>query len=252
MPLPPWVLVSPTAVVHHVRDEGALRALAEAEDGLILGCSKNLLRRLVDPSNKKAIKELPQHQKQWQLLQKVKWLQRVDDATVIVPIIGDAAHFVKDFAEVREQGDMIAIDPKRLGEFLTDGTIRRDGTRVDTFATKGSEKGSKYRWRLLATAPADADQHFLHVAPGYPTAPPAGSCRRLKCPFCLVAAAPTVARDTNVRTAHRRTRPLSTAPLICPSTHTHLPLTRHSMCGRWVERVHPPLRTTPVLLRLRR
>ena len=237
MPLPPWSLISNNGVYHYVRDEAALRVLAEEQDLVLEKCSTNLLRRLVDPRNKKALDKLPQHQKQWQLLEKVKWLQRVDDETVVVPIVGNAKHFVTHFAKSRVEGDMLDLGEERLGEFLTDGTIRRDSTRVDTLATRGS----KYRWRLLEHAPSDANQFFPHVAPGYPTAPPAGSCRRLKCPFCLVAAAPTMARDNNVRAA---IAPAPAAPAARAHRPTHLPthphlliLTRHSVRGRWVDRL---------------
>ena len=53
MVLPPWCLVSPEGRPHHVADDGALLDLAK-QHGLIMGKKKeNLLRRLVDPSNKK-------------------------------------------------------------------------------------------------------------------------------------------------------------------------------------------------------
>ena len=86
---PAWHIVSPTGVIHVVRDEAALKTLAEQEPELVVR-RENLLVRLhvVDPKNKKRLEGLPVHQKHWQLLQRVVWLQRVDDSTVLLPIIG--------------------------------------------------------------------------------------------------------------------------------------------------------------------
>ena len=35
--------------------------------------------------------QLPQHRRQWQLLDRVRWLERTDSGALL-PIIGDAAH----------------------------------------------------------------------------------------------------------------------------------------------------------------
>ena len=51
---PPWNLVSPHGVLHHVRDDAALLALARSTPGLYHEQKRNnLLRELVDPGNKK-------------------------------------------------------------------------------------------------------------------------------------------------------------------------------------------------------
>ena len=89
---PPWHLVSPSGVLHHVPGADELLWLARQE-GLIT-LKKNLLRELVDPSCKTALNKLPQHRQQWQLLERVRWLQRVDGGAIVL-IVGDAYHFMK-------------------------------------------------------------------------------------------------------------------------------------------------------------
>ena len=49
----PWHLVSPTGRVHYVADEPALRVLAVQHGLLKKSSGENMLRRLVDPSDKK-------------------------------------------------------------------------------------------------------------------------------------------------------------------------------------------------------
>ena len=86
---PPWHLVSPAGVVHVVHDEVQLRALAESESEELIVRRENLLRKLVDPDSRMALNQLPVHKKHWQLLQRVVWLERVDNG-YLLPIIGGA------------------------------------------------------------------------------------------------------------------------------------------------------------------
>jgi hypothetical protein len=92
---PPRTLVSPTGVQYHVLNLAELDALADAEgdgDGL-----KDDLHKLVGLRvHSKSATQLPQHRRQWQLLDRVRWLERTDSGALL-PIIGDAAHFVKRF-----------------------------------------------------------------------------------------------------------------------------------------------------------
>ena len=73
----PWRLVSPSGVIHVVRDDDELKALAVAEPEVVVH-RKNILKKLVDPQNTKDLLELPMHQKHWQLLERVVWLERTD------------------------------------------------------------------------------------------------------------------------------------------------------------------------------
>ena len=93
---PPWQLVSPSGVIHVVRDEIALKELAAQEPDLMDG-RKNRLRTLVDPQGSKSLDELPQHQKHWQLLQRVVWLQRVDNGMLLPIVGGDGNFYVNTF-----------------------------------------------------------------------------------------------------------------------------------------------------------
>ena len=57
---PPWRLISPAGVIHVVRDEDELKALAGAEPDVVVR-RENLLKKLVDPKNTKALLALPMH-----------------------------------------------------------------------------------------------------------------------------------------------------------------------------------------------
>ena len=109
----PWFLVSPFGVLFYVADEATLRALAVDSDLVKSSNGENLLRKLVDPANKFSVDQLPQHVKQWQLLCRVKWLQRKDSGA-LVPVIGDAANFVSRFASLREDMKHLSIRTSRM------------------------------------------------------------------------------------------------------------------------------------------
>ena len=47
-------------------------------------------------ATKKGSDKLPQHRNHWQLLQKVRWLQRVDDPAVVLPVVGGEGSYVVD------------------------------------------------------------------------------------------------------------------------------------------------------------
>ena len=51
---PPWRLVSPSGVIHVVRDDDELKALAVAEPEVVVH-RKNILKKLVDPHRKSAL-----------------------------------------------------------------------------------------------------------------------------------------------------------------------------------------------------
>ena len=80
----PWNLVSPSGVIHAVRDESSLRTLANSDEGL-----HQDLRKLVGLRvERSTAKELPRHKQHWQLLERVVWLQRVDTESITLPIVG--------------------------------------------------------------------------------------------------------------------------------------------------------------------
>ena len=62
---PPWHIVSPSGVIHYVADAKALRALAKANDELIVS-RNNKLRDLIG-KHEDTLDELPLHRKSWQL-----------------------------------------------------------------------------------------------------------------------------------------------------------------------------------------
>jgi hypothetical protein len=135
-------------VYHYVRDEACLVLLASGDKKLLLD-----LRKLVGlvVANKDA-NALPRHKQQWQLLQRLEWLERCDSGER-VPIVGDASHFVINFAHHRE--DMLTFDASRLRQFLNGGWIWSNTVKVFEI----SQKGNPYRWRLVDAPPA-ADEFF--------------------------------------------------------------------------------------------
>mmetsp|Transcript_7846 Transcript_7846/g.11969 ORF Transcript_7846/g.11969 Transcript_7846/m.11969 type:complete len:318 (-) Transcript_7846:529-1482(-) len=149
---PPWTLVAPSGVLHHVRDEDALRLLAVGDPGFL-----NDLRKLVGLFvERSTCKKLPLHKRQWQLLERVRWLQRVDSGEHI-PIVGDARHYVQSFAHSRD--DTAHFDELRLNQFLNGGWIWSNSKKVFEYA----QKGSPYRWRLV-----DAPPNAAHLLPSVP------------------------------------------------------------------------------------
>ena len=77
------------------------------------------------------------HIKHWTLLQKLRCLQRVDDASDILFIIGgDADFFVTNFAKLRL--DTAAFLPNRLAEFMGKGWIKSNNEQVVEFSPMGS------------------------------------------------------------------------------------------------------------------
>ena len=94
-PPPPWVLVSASGVLHHVRD---LAALAELAERPWCHVKKSNLRQLVG-ENKNSSAALPEHKGQWQLLRKAAWIER--DGGELVHVVGSARHFLEHFVCVR-------------------------------------------------------------------------------------------------------------------------------------------------------
>ena len=176
MVLPPWHIVSPTGVIHVVRDEAALKTLAAQEPELVVR-RENLLVRLhvVDPKNKKRLEGLPVHQKHWQLLQRVVWLQRVDDSTVLLPIIGgDGSFYVDNFCGSHRREDSEFFDGPRLQHFMKHGWVWST-----TKSYEYAQRYTSYRWRRVDAGflPSDPEGHgLLYQQSG---------------PFALISAAPS-------------------------------------------------------------
>ena len=76
--------------LHYVTDEAQLFGpwpeASPVSTYLRRGERKNLLRELVDPACKKDVEKLPQHRAQWQLLQRVRWLERADSRETLLPL----------------------------------------------------------------------------------------------------------------------------------------------------------------------
>jgi hypothetical protein len=143
---PPWVLVSPSGVIHHVRNEQALKRLAESDTSLYSD-----LRKLVGLlMEKKTAQQLPQHKQQWQLLARVRWLQRCDNEE-LVAVIGDTEHFIREFAAFRD--DMQLFDSSRLQQLLNKGWLWSNAEKVNEYIPKGST----VKWRRFSGQPAQAE-----------------------------------------------------------------------------------------------
>jgi hypothetical protein len=141
-PPPPWKLYSPSGFVFHVRDSVHLTQLA-AEVGVAAARMKELVG-LKPPQKGK----LPQYRVQWQLLQHVKVIQRVDDLSRLVPIVGDATHFVQSFAKTQQ--DTEHFEPTRLASFLN-GNLKSTGKKTLIYA----KKGVVHKWQLASGSPVE-------------------------------------------------------------------------------------------------
>jgi hypothetical protein len=105
---PPWHLVSPTGATYVVTNAEALKELAKSTPGLIDSSRTNLLAILVGAGHdSKALADLPLHKKNWQLRQRVEWIQRIDAPAIILPIIGgDGTFFVNTFFAHRDAAEV--------------------------------------------------------------------------------------------------------------------------------------------------
>ena len=75
-----------------------------------------------------ALNQLPMHVKNWQLMERCCWLQRVDNLDVIPVVGGDGAFFVNNFAHRRT--DTSAFLSNRLNEFISKGWLWSNTEKV--------------------------------------------------------------------------------------------------------------------------
>jgi hypothetical protein len=154
---PPWQLVSPAGVVHVVRDEAALTALGKLNPDVIVN-RENVLRKLVDPKNRKAAAPVPLHQTHWQRLERVVWLRRVGTEDLLPIVGGDGEFYVKHFVGPQHREDTRLFDGKRLQHFVKHGWVWST-----TQSYEFGQKGTNVRWRRcdIGFIPDDIESHGL-------------------------------------------------------------------------------------------
>ena len=134
----PWLLVSPTHVVHYVAGRDELQRLSVLSD-VTLQHLQQLVGEQQATFTKKdggALKRSAVKTRSgWVLLSKVRWLQRVDTKE-LVPVGGDVDFFVKSIASLRD--DMRHFNVKRLTRFLA-GQLFASDKRVETYAGRGKD-----------------------------------------------------------------------------------------------------------------
>ena len=167
--MPPWVLVSPSLVVHHVADRTALQRLHELAgvrlDHLLQLVGEEQATFTTDDGERKtsAVKA----RSGWVLLSKVQWLQRADTEE-LVPVGGDVDFFVKKIASQRT--DMEHFTASRLKLFLA-GQLFNAGKRVELYAGRGKAAAAR-GWLLAKDPPEDALMRIPRVVDGSPFAFP--------------------------------------------------------------------------------
>ena len=165
----PWIIVSPTHVVHHVAGRDELQRLSE-----LYGVKLEHLQQLVGEKQATFTKGGGERKRSavkarsgWVLLSNLRWLQRVDTKEM-VPVGGDVSFFVESIASLRD--DMRHFKANRLTRFLA-GQLFSAGSRVETYAGRG-RTAAAYGWRLATDAPADALARLPHLMEGSPFALP--------------------------------------------------------------------------------
>ena len=165
----PWILVSPTHVVHYVAGRDELQRLSELSDVKL-----EHLQQLVGEKQATFTKgggELKRStvkaRSSWVLLSTLRWLQRVDTKE-LVPVGGDVSFFVESIASLRD--DMSHFKAGRLTLFLA-GQLFNSGNRVEIYAGRG-KAAAACGWRLATDAPADALARLPHLMEGSPFALP--------------------------------------------------------------------------------
>ena len=167
--MPPWLLVSPSLVVHYVADRAALQQLAEQSsvrlDHLLqlVGAEQSTFTTGGSGLKNSEVKA----RSRWVLLSKVHWLQR-DDTKELVPVGGDVDFFVDSIASRRP--DMQHFKANRLKLFLA-RQLFNSGKRVELYAGRGREAAAR-GWRLAKDAPVDAHLRIPRVLDGSPFAFP--------------------------------------------------------------------------------
>ena len=167
MPLPPWRLVSPTGIIHFVRDEAALKALVRQRK--LEGEKLDNLSAIVNADNSKSLESLPLHHKHWQLLERVRWLQRSHSAELLLPIIGgDCGYYVKHFCGPQYRADTARFDSSRLNQLLHKGWLWSANEKCTEYRHKGQRVGEG--WRVADHAPSDPERYGLLSLPSGPFA----------------------------------------------------------------------------------
>ena len=145
MPPPPWRLLNPTRVLYYVKDEDALRLLANTDGPpltelrLIVGLSVQK-SRAADGSTKEVV-VLRGERSKWQLFDKTEYLVRIDDPKIVVCVGPDVKFFVDSIAHHRD--GMAFFKHERLKRFIT-GTLFASDKKVVEYA------GMSYYATLLA------------------------------------------------------------------------------------------------------
>ena len=117
-----------------------------------LSCDPRQFKQLVGRGRATASGKLPQNRVQWQLLEKVVWMQRVDDPSQMVPICGDADHFIEHFAPTREDtAHFVASQRDRVQTFFN-GNLRSNGVLTNEYG----RREVPYKWRRIGALPDDA------------------------------------------------------------------------------------------------
>ena len=186
---PPWRVVSPTGIIHFVRDEKAMRALsrqhtiADARHGLTL-------LRLVGYNNMNREK-LPLHHKNWQLLERVHWLQQPKSGELLPLIGGDGGHYVEHFCGQQYRPDTRHFKSTRLNSLTNKGWLLSANVRCTEYRCKGQRVGDG--WRVADVAPPDPERHGLLYVPYGPFAPPSPATTVVDQPVAAAAHPVTIA-----------------------------------------------------------
>jgi hypothetical protein len=172
---PPWRLLSPSGVLHFIAGERELVQLGKEQE---VRDFQSLVGVGTAPPNGK----LPQHRGQWQLFEKVVWLQRIDDPRIIIHINGDAKYFIENFASLREDTRHInASCAQRFQSFLN-GNLQSSSEKRDAY----SRKGVPYKWVKMGAAPDDALERVPFKMHG-PYSPLAQASKNSDGPFSAAA-----------------------------------------------------------------
>ena len=166
----PLRILSPSPVLHYVKDEDDLRLLAATvgpplkELRLIVGLSVQKNKASEDGSAKESV-VLRGERCKWQLFDKAEYLVRADNHEIVVCIGPDVEFFINNIARRRE--DMAFFKADRLKRFLT-GTLFASSKKV----TECAGKGKTHKWLLAEEVPASALALVAHVQPPSPFATP--------------------------------------------------------------------------------
>ena len=105
----------------------------------------------------------------------VKVMRRVDDESIKVAVVGDATHFISNFASSRADTlHFVGTSPAesetlraRFQSFLN-GNLKSNGIKTSVFA----QRGIPFKWQLAEGSPADLNVSLPAVPQPSPFAPP--------------------------------------------------------------------------------